>query len=271
MKIFAIHAKENPAQQLEAEASHARRPEYWPSNEPWPANDGPIVGVTDSLPPFYVLRSGRAVRGFFNPFCLSTGGWKDMACRHFDGLSISERRETILNMSAARQERLAELGITPEKPVINFIGGKACPEGSVIRSVGGVPECVSPYLRREGSECSIGGVSAHCSHGLGRGTCAYCRDPSARDSSKGLGVVERSRTLLSQFFAKLDFIPPRAYDIGGGRYGDGISFLALIVVCAVAIYCVKRNNPASADDADAAMVPADAIANPTLFKSLLNA
>ena len=27
----------------------------------------------------------------------------------------------------------------------------------------------------------------------------------------------------------------------------------------------------SADDADAAMVPADAIANPTLFKSLLNA
>ena len=71
--------------------------------------------------------------------------------------------------------------------------------------------------------------------------------------------------------AKLDFIPPRAYDIGGGRYGDGISFLALIVVCAVVIYCVKRNNPASADDADAAMVPADAIANPTLFKSLLNA
>ena len=36
VKIFAIHAKENPAQQLEAEASHARRPEYWPSNEPWP-------------------------------------------------------------------------------------------------------------------------------------------------------------------------------------------------------------------------------------------
>ena len=117
----------------------------------------------------------------------------------------------------------------------------------------------------------MGGVYGHCSHGLGRGTCAYCRDPSARDPSKGLGVVKRSRTLLSQFFARLDFIPPRAYDIGGGRYGDGISFLALIVVCAVAIYCVKRNNPASADDADAAMVPADAIANPTLFKSLLNA
>ena len=91
------------------------------------------------------------------------------------------------------------------------------------------------------------------------------------DSSKGLGVVKRSRTLLSQFFAKLDLIPPRAYDIGGGRYGDKISFLALIVVCAVVIYCVKRNNPASADDADAAMVPADAIANPTLFKRLLNA
>ena len=61
------------------------------------------------------------------------------------------------------------------------------------------------------------------------------------------------------------------YDIGGGRYGDRMSFLALIVVCAVAIYCVKRNNPASADDADAAMVPADSIANPTLFKRLLNA
>ena len=103
----------------------------------------------------------------------------------------------------------------------------------------------------------------------GPGTCAYCSE-SARDSSKGLGVVKRSRTLLSQFFARLDFIPPRAYDIGGGRYGDRMSFLALIVVCAVVIYCVKRNNSASADDADAAMVPADSIANPTLFKSLLN-
>ena len=80
-----------------------------------------------------------------------------------------------------------------------------------------------------------------------------------------MGVVERSRTLLSQFFAKLDFHlePPRG--------GDRIQFLALIVICAVVIYSVKRNNPASADDADAAMVPAGAIANPTLFKRLLNA
>ena len=169
-------------------------------------------------------------------------------------------------MSAARQERLAALGITPEKPVINVIRGRPCPERSII-SIREVPECL---VRSEGRGCFIGGKSAYCSHGLGPGTCAYCTE-SARDSSKGLGVVERSRTLLSQFFAKLDFIPPRAYDIGGGRYGDGISFLALVVVCAVVIYCVKRNNPASADDADAAMVPADAIANPTLFKSLLNA
>ena len=276
MKIFAMHAKVNPAQQGLAEASHARRPEYWPGNEPWPANDGPIVGNTDELPPIYVLRSGRAVRGFFKPFCLSTGLWSDPgphgapACRHFDGLSIGERRETILNMSAARQERLAELGITPEMPVINIIGGKICPERSVIHSEGEVPECVSkgakgPYLRWEGSECSIGGVWGHCSHGLGRGTCAFCRDPSARDSSKGLGVVERSRTLLSQIFAKLDFHlePPRG--------GDRRQFQAIIVVGAVVIYCVARNNPASADDADAEMVLRDPrFANPTLYTSLPN-
>ena len=66
---------------------------------------------------------------------------------------------------------------------------------------------------------------------------------------------------LRQFFAKFD----------GFYEGDMIPFLALIVVGAVVIYCVKRNNPAFADDADAAMVPADAIANPTLFKRLLNA
>ena len=270
VKIFAIHAKENPAQKTEAShddkaSSSPRRPEYWPSNEPWPAKDAPIVGTTDSLPPFYVLRSGRAVRGVFKPFCLR-GEYLSGACRHFDGLSISERRETILNMSAARQERLAELGITPEKPVINFIGGKACPEGSVIRSVGEVPECISPYLRREGSKCSIGGVSAHCSHGLGRGTCAYCRDPSARDSNKGLGVVERSRTLLSQFFAKLDFYLPPPSGVG-----DRIQILAVIVVCAIVIYCVERNNPASADDADAEMVLRDdRFANPSLYTSLLN-
>ena len=174
-------------------------------------------------------------------------------------------------MSAARQERLAALGVTPEKPVINVIRGKPCPERFVIRSEGGVPECESkgakgPYLRwGGGSVCSIGGVYGHCSHGLGRGTCAYCRDPSARDSNKGLGVVKRSRTLLSQFFAKLDPNP-------NSRVDAWIQFLALIVACAVVIYCVARNNPASADDADAEMVLRDPrFANPTLFKRLLNA
>ena len=54
---------------------------------------------------------------------------------------------------------------------------------------------------------------------------------------------------------------------GGGR----LQILALIVACAIVIYWVKRNNPASGDDADAEMVPADVIANPTLFRSLLNA
>ena len=68
---------------------------------------------------------------------------------------------------------------------------------------------------------------------------------------------------MSQFFAKLDPNPTTRVDAW-------IQFLALIVACAVVIYCVKRNNPASAD-ADAEMVPADAIANPTLFKRLLNA
>ena len=39
------------------------RPEYWPIDEPWPAKDGPIMVVLDSLPPIYVLRSGRSVHG----------------------------------------------------------------------------------------------------------------------------------------------------------------------------------------------------------------
>ena len=147
-------------------------------------------------------------------------------------------------MSAARQERLAALGITPEKPVINVIRGRPCPERSII-SIREVPECL---VRSEGRECFIGGKSAYCSHGLGPGTCAYCRD-----SSEG----------LRQFFAKLDFIPRSA------EYDTSL-LTAVIAFGAVVIYCVKRNNPASAD-ADAEMVPADAIANPTLFKRLLNA
>ena len=69
---------------------------------------------------------------------------------------------------------------------------------------------------------------------------------------------------MSQFFAKLDFIPRSAES-------DTSLLTAVIAFGAVVIYCVKRNNPASADDADAEMVPADAIANPTLFKRLLNA
>ena len=80
-------------------------------------------------------------------------------------------------------------------------------------------------------------------------------DEEARDSNKGLGVVKRSQTLLSQIFARLDPNP-------NSRVDAWIQFLALIVACAVVIYCVKRHN-ASAD--------ADAIANPTLFKRLLNA
>ena len=111
-----------------------------------------------------------------------------------------------------------------------------------------------PREQRVDATPPIGGTRAYCSHGLGPGTCAYCTE-SARDSSKGLGVVKRSRTLLSQFFAKLDPNPTTRVDAW-------IQFLALIVACAVIIYCVKRHN-ASAD--------ADAIANPTLFKRLLNA
>ena len=103
-------------------------------------------------------------------------------------------------------------------------------------------------VRSEGRGCFIGGKSAYCSHGLGPGTCAYCRD-----SSEG----------LRQFFAKLDFIPRSAES-------DTSLLTAVIAFGAVVIYCGKRNNPASAD-ADAEMVPADAIANPTLFKRLLNA
>ena len=39
------------------------RPEYWPIDEPWPAKDGPIMAIFETDPPFYVLRSGREVRG----------------------------------------------------------------------------------------------------------------------------------------------------------------------------------------------------------------
>ena len=113
-----------------------------------------------------------------------------------------------------------------------------------------------PREQRVDATPAVGGTRAYCSHGLGPGTCAYCTE-SARDSSKGLGVVKRSRTLLSQFFAKLDPNP-------SSRVDAWIQFLALIVACAVIIYCVKRHNAS----ADAAMVPA--VANPTLFKSLLN-
>ncbi len=60
-----------------------------------------------------------------------------------------------------------------------------------------------------------------------------------------------------------------APDVPNGR--GRLQILALIVACAIVIYWVKRNNPASGDDADAEMVPADVIANPTLFRSLLNA
>ena len=70
---------------------------------------------------------------------------------------------------------------------------------------------------------------------------------------------------MSQFLAKLD---SRFYFIGRG---DRIQFLALIVICAVVIYSVKRNNPTSADDADAEMVLRDdRFANPSLYTSLLN-
>jgi len=62
---------------------------------------------------------------------------------------------------------------------------------------------------------------------------------------------------LSQFFAKLDPNP-------NSRVDAWIQFLALIVACAVVIYCAKRHN-ASADEADGT------IANPTLFRRLLNA
>ena len=141
------------------------------------------------------------------------------------------------------------------------------PPACTMRRPRAAPVRVSSALTRrlpwyEGRGCFIGGKSAYCSHGLGPGTCAYCRE-SVRDSSKGLRVVKRSRMLLSQFFAKLDFIPRSAES-------DTSLLTAVIAFGAVVIYCVKRNNPASAD-ADAEMVPADAIANPTLFKRLLNA
>ena len=45
------------------------RPKYWPIDEPWPAKDGPIMVVLESLPPIYVLRSGRSVHGVCDESC----------------------------------------------------------------------------------------------------------------------------------------------------------------------------------------------------------
>ena len=47
----------------QAERFPASGPEYWPIDEPWPAKDGPIQVTLLSLPPIYVLRSGRSVHG----------------------------------------------------------------------------------------------------------------------------------------------------------------------------------------------------------------
>ena len=88
--------------------------------------------------------------------------------------------------------------------------------------------------------------------------------PPARGTGPRVTARERRidathplQTLLSQFFAKLDPNP-------NSRVDAWIQFLALIAAFAVVIYCVKRHNAS----ADAAMVPA--VANPTIFKSLLN-
>mmetsp|Transcript_23615 Transcript_23615/g.72942 ORF Transcript_23615/g.72942 Transcript_23615/m.72942 type:complete len:251 (-) Transcript_23615:27-779(-) len=81
----APHAQQAPAQQAPPQAQAAAaaappqeqaaaapqsaapvaaaRPQYWPSDEPWPAKDGPIEWTEDSMPPNYVLRSGRTVSG----------------------------------------------------------------------------------------------------------------------------------------------------------------------------------------------------------------
>ena len=48
VEIFAMHGKETLRQQAEA---GPRRPEYWPSNEPWPPVDGPIVDIYRTINP----------------------------------------------------------------------------------------------------------------------------------------------------------------------------------------------------------------------------
>ena len=83
----------------------------------------------------------------------------------------------------------------------------------------------------------------------------WARNLRTRSLSGGEGVWHTIRSGVSQFFAKLDFIPRSAES-------DTSLLTAVIAFGAVVIYCVKRHN-ASAD--------ADAIANPTLFKRLLNA
>lgn len=42
--------------------SHRAKPESWPSSEPWPPSDS-IVSVTETLPPYYHLKSGREIAG----------------------------------------------------------------------------------------------------------------------------------------------------------------------------------------------------------------
>ena len=45
------------------------RPQYWPIDEPWPAKDGPMMVTLASLPPIFVLRSGRSVHGVCDESC----------------------------------------------------------------------------------------------------------------------------------------------------------------------------------------------------------
>ena len=58
-----LHRNIDRAHRIADQIASQAKPDDWPHDEPWPPVDGPIMAIFETDPPFYVLRSGREVRG----------------------------------------------------------------------------------------------------------------------------------------------------------------------------------------------------------------
>ena len=67
--------------------------ENWPSSEPWPPEDGPVVNIIERDPPIYVMKSGREVEGSihgnFIPYELPLleSGEIDKVCQEYEKIA----------------------------------------------------------------------------------------------------------------------------------------------------------------------------------------